>query len=61
MKNIRQKILGLFKDKKDPPQSEEKEVLTDEIIQKFISNPETFTLARTPKFAHQSCIIYQLS
>jgi len=46
MKNIWQKILEIFKDKKDYSESEEKEVLTDEIIQKFISNPETFILYR---------------
>lgn len=46
MKNLWQKILGIFKDREKKPRSEEKEVVTEEMIERFISNPETFRLYR---------------
>ena len=46
MKSIWQKIFGFFSKRVDLPEIETKEELSDEIIQKFISNPETFTLYR---------------
>ena len=44
--NMWQKFLEIFSSKTDSSKPTEKEILTDEIIQKFISNPETFTLYR---------------
>jgi len=41
-----QKILDFFSDKTVLPKQEPSKILTNEIIQKFISNPETFTLYR---------------
>ena len=46
MKNIWQKILRIFKSEEELPRLETKDILTCEIIQRFISYPETFTLYR---------------